>query len=141
MALSFWFLLVEGYLLPLIFKLILKWNILNFGSKFRSIFRTLSNIQDRGFCTNIEQLFVFDYFCKKLSLRFWQDSEFASKASYDFVEKAPSQMFIFAKLLAIFLLNLIDIAVLCTVKSTWPDVQHIWFITKIIRVFPNHMFL
>ena len=52
-----------------------------------------------------------------------QDSDFASKASYDFTEKAPTQMFdrvlnsplitskkslvIFAKLLAICLLNLI----------------------------------
>ena len=47
----------------------------DFGSKFRSIFRTLSNIQDRGFCTKSERLLGFDYFCKKLQLRclarFW----------------------------------------------------------------------
>ena len=38
--------------------------IFSFGSNFRSIFRTLSNIQDRGFCTNGKRLFVFDYFAK-----------------------------------------------------------------------------
>ena len=47
----------------------------NFENQFRSIFRTLSNIQGRGFCTNSERLLVFDYFCKKLHLRcltrFW----------------------------------------------------------------------
>ena len=65
--LSFLFFLVGGYLLPLIFKLIQKWNIFNFESQFRSIFRTFSNIQDGGFCRN---LLVFDYFCKNLHLRY-----------------------------------------------------------------------
>ena len=123
------------------------------------MFRILSNIQDRDFCTNSERLLVFDYFAKSFIFDVWQDSEFASKASYGFVEKAPSQMFdkvlnsplitsknlyplvIFAKLLAISVLNLISITVLCTVKSTWPYIQHIWLITKIIIVFPNHVFL
>ena len=71
----FWFFLVEYYPLLLIFKLIRRSNIFNFESQFRSIFRTLSNIQDRGFCTNSERLLVFDYFCKKPHLRclirFW----------------------------------------------------------------------
>ena len=47
--------------------------------------------------------------------------------------------------LSICLLNLINIfhriSVLCTVKSTWPYVQHICLITNIIIVFPNHMLL
>ena len=42
---------------------------LNFGSQFKSIFRTSPNIQDEGFWKNSEQLFVFDYFWKKLHLR------------------------------------------------------------------------
>ena len=46
-----------------------------------------------------------------------------------------------AKLLAICLLNLINIKVLYTVLSTWPYFQHICKITKIIIVFPNHVFL
>ena len=54
-------------------------------------------------------------------------------------------LIIFAKLFPIYLLNLINIfhhiSVLCTVKSTWPYVQHICLITKIIMVFPNHVFL
>ena len=46
-----------------------------------------------------------------------------------------------ARLLAICLLNLINIIVLCTVKSMWPYFQHICQKTKIIIVFPNHVFL
>ena len=69
-------------------------------------------------------------FAKSSILDVWQDSEFASEANNDFAEKAPSQIFyrvlnsplqlsiIFAKLLAICLLNLINFTVLCTVKST-----------------------
>ena len=64
-----------GYMLPLIFKQIKKLYICDFGSQFRSIFRTLSNIQDGGFYKISYWLFVFDYFCKKLHLRcltgFW----------------------------------------------------------------------
>ena len=63
----FWILL--GYLLPVIFNLFQKWNIRNFGSQFRSIFRTFSNIQDGGYYKNSEWFFVFDYFCKKLQIR------------------------------------------------------------------------
>ena len=91
----------------------------------------------RGFCTNSGRLLVFDQmFAKSSILDLWQDSEFASKASYDFAEEAPSQMFervlnlplitskslqpliIFTKLLAICLLNLSNIPVLRTFKST-----------------------
>ena len=69
-------------------------------------------------------------------LDFRQDSEFAFKASYEFPEKATSQTFdrvlnsplvitsknleplvLVTRLLAICLLNLINIPVLCTVKS------------------------
>ena len=57
------------------------------------MFRTLSNIQDTGFFTNSERLLVFDYFCEKLHVNVWQDSEFAPKAGYDFTEKATSRMF------------------------------------------------
>ena len=35
-----------------------------FESQFRSIFRTLSNIQDGGFWANIKGLLLFDYFLK-----------------------------------------------------------------------------
>ena len=98
-------------------------------------------------------------FAKSFILDVWQDSEFASKARYDFAEKAPFHMFdrilnsplitsknlqpsvIFAKLVTISLLNLINITVLCMVKSTWPYDQHICLITKIMIVFPNHVFL
>ena len=66
----FCFFLVEGYLLPLIFKLIEKWNILNFGSQFRSISRILPNIQDGGFYKNSELLSAFDYYCRKRYLRY-----------------------------------------------------------------------
>ena len=69
------FFLVEGYLLPLIFKQIRKWNIFNFVSQFGSMFGILSNIQDRGFWTNSGWHLVCDYFQKKLHLRclakFW----------------------------------------------------------------------
>ena len=72
--------------------------------------------------------------CGKSSISdVWQDFEFI------FV------WIVFAKLLPICLLNLINIfhhiSELCTVKSTWPHVQHICLITKIIIVFPNHVFL
>ena len=40
------------------------------GSQFRRIFRTLSNIQEGAFYRNSEWLFVLDYFCKKLHLRY-----------------------------------------------------------------------
>ena len=47
----------------------------NFGSQFRSMFRTLQNMQDGGVCKNSERFLVFDYFYKKLTLRclarFW----------------------------------------------------------------------
>ena len=60
MSRNLWFFLwSEWYLLLLIFKLIQKWKI-NFGSQFRNIFRTLSNIQNRGFCKNNERLLIFD---------------------------------------------------------------------------------
>ena len=72
MALSFCFFLVEGYLLPLIVKLISKWKILNFGIQFRSICRTLSNTQDGGFCKNSEPLFTFGYFYQSSTLDDWQ---------------------------------------------------------------------
>ena len=68
-------------------------------------------------------------FAKSSILDIWQDSEFVSEANNDFVEKTPSQMFarvlnsplqpLIAKLLVTCLLNLINIAVLCTVSSTW----------------------
>ena len=77
------FFLVEGYLLPLIFKQIRKWNIFNFVSQFGSMFGILSNIQDRGFWTNSGWHLVCDYFQKKLHLRCLANSEFASKACYD----------------------------------------------------------
>ena len=91
LALSFWFYLVEDYLIPFIFKLIQKWNMFNFGSQFRSIFRTLTNIQDGGFCIDSERLLLFDYFLKKLHPR--KDSQFNSKASYNIAEKASPQIF------------------------------------------------
>ena len=53
------------WLLPLIFKLILKWNIFNFGTQFKSIFRIFPNIVDAGSLKNNEQLFGLDYFSKK----------------------------------------------------------------------------
>ena len=66
--LSFCFLPVEGYLLPLIFKLIQNGNIFNLGSQLRSILRTLSSNRNGDFSKNSRQLLVFDYFCKKLDL-------------------------------------------------------------------------
>ena len=87
----FWFYLVEDYLIPFIFKLIQKWNMFNFGSQFRSTFRTLTNIQDGGFCIDSERLLLFDYFLKKLHPR--KDSQFNSKASYNIAEKASPQIF------------------------------------------------
>ena len=68
-------------------------HIFNFGSQFRSTFRTLSNIQDKGFCTDNEWHLVFTIFAKSYILDVWQDSEFTPKASYDFAKKATSQMF------------------------------------------------
>ena len=132
-------------MLPLIFKLIWRWNILNFGSQFRSIFRTLSNTQDGGFCKNSERLFVFYNFCLCSSLKpvttsgkrsistVWQGFEFSFA------------LIIFGKLFPICLLNSSNvfhhISVLCAVKSTWPYFQHIYLITKMIIVFPNYVFL
>ena len=52
-------------LLPLIFELILKWNIFNFGTQFKSMFRIFPNIVDAGSLKNSERLFGLDYFSKK----------------------------------------------------------------------------
>ena len=68
-ALSFCFLLVESYLLPLILKFIQIGNIFNLGSQFRSILRTLPNIRNGDFSKNSGQLLIFDYFCKKLNVK------------------------------------------------------------------------
>ena len=97
-------------------------------------------------------------FGKSSILDVFQDSEFASEASHDLWNMPhPKCLTGFwthlcinycAKLLLICLLNLINIfhhissnTVLCTVKSTWPCVQHICLITKIEIVLPNHVFL
>ena len=103
----------------------LKWNIFKFGSQFRSIFRTLSNIQGRGFCINSERHSVFDYFAKSSILDIWQDPEFALKASSDFANKASSQMFDSALNSPLITSKNLSITVLCTVKSTWIYFQHI----------------
>ena len=66
--LSFCFLPVEAYLLPLILRLIQNRNIFNLGSQFRSILGTLSSNQNGDFSTNSGKLLVFDYFSKKLDL-------------------------------------------------------------------------
>ena len=52
-------------LLPLTFELILKWNIFNFGTQFKSMFRIFPNIVDAGSLKNSERLFGLDYFSKK----------------------------------------------------------------------------
>ena len=65
--LSFWFFLVFYYLLALIFKLISTWTILNFGSQFKSIFRTLSNIQDGVFCKIVDDFKFLTIFAKTSS--------------------------------------------------------------------------
>ena len=114
----------------------------------RSMFRTFLNIQDGGFCANNKRLLVF---CKKL--HFWKHPEFASEDSNNFVEKDRSQMFdsvlnsplwsliIFAKVLAICLLTLINITGLCTVSSLWPCFQHNSWLPKTKIVFLKHVFL
>ena len=79
--------------------------------------------------------YFFTVFLKKPILDIRQDSQFASKASYDIAEKSRPQMFdkvsnlllitsknlqpvvILAKLFAVCLLNLINIKILCTVFS------------------------
>ena len=135
LALNFWFFLV-GYQLPLIFKLTWKWNICNFGKLFRSIFRTLSNIQDGGFYKNSEQLFAFDYFYKELHLRCLTRFEQASSPSNDLRKKLHLRCLawswihlsiIFTRLLPICLLNLINIfhhissnIVFCAILYCWP---------------------
>ena len=66
------FLLFPSWRLSVTFdiQLIEKWNILNFGSQFRSISRILPNIQDGGFYKNSELLSAFDYYCRKRYLRY-----------------------------------------------------------------------
>ena len=92
LVLSIWFFLV-GYLLALIFKLTEKWNIRNFGSQFRSVFRTLPNIQDGGFYKNNERLFVFNYLYKKLHLKFLTKFWVRLWTQKRPAGKAPPQMF------------------------------------------------
>ena len=84
------------------------------------------------FAQIVNGFYFLTIFLKSSILDVWQDSQFASKASYHNAEKDPSQMFdrvldftliaskilqpllILAKLSAISLLNLIIIKVLCT---------------------------
>ena len=134
LALNFWFFLV-GYLLPLIFKLIWKWNIRNFGRFFRSIFRTLSNIQDWGFYKIVSSFLLLTIFTKSSILDVWQDFEQASSPSNDLQKKLHLRCLawswlhlsiIFTRLLPICLLNLINIfhhissnTVFCAVLYCW----------------------
>ena len=55
--------------------------------------RTLSNIQDGVFCEIVNGFSFVTIFAKSSILDVSQDSEFASEASNDFAEKAPSQLF------------------------------------------------
>ena len=79
------------------------------------------------FAQIVNGFYFLTIFLKSSILDVWQDSQFTSKTSYDIAEKAPPQMFdrvlnlplitsknlqplvILAKLLAICLLNLINI--------------------------------
>ena len=73
---------------------------------------------------------------------FWTILQKAPSSMYGRILSSPLKL---VKLFPICLLNLINtfhyISVLCTVKSKWPSMQHICLITKIIIVFPNHVFL
>ena len=93
-------------------------------------------------------------FAKSSILDVWQDSEFTSETSNNLPKKLRIScltgfwihlLIIFAKPFTICSLNLINIfhyiSVLCTIKSTWPYFEHICLITKIILVFPNHVFV
>ena len=87
-------------------------------------------------------------FAKSCILDVWQDSEFVSEASKDLQKKlhlicltgfwAHLCINYFRKTIA-YLINITiyNNTVLCTVKFTWPYVQHIFLITKIVIVFPN----
>ena len=147
LVLSFWFFLVEGYLLPLM----LNW----FKSDISLTLEVNSEAYSEPFQTSKMEVFaqlvngiwLLTIFAKRPILNVWQHCKFASEASNNFAEKAPSQIFgrvlnsplwpliIFAEL------NFVNITVLCTVTSTWPYFQHICWITKIIIVFSNHVFL
>ena len=93
-------------------------------------------------------------FAKSSILDVWQDSEFTSETSNNLPKKLRIScltgfwihlLIIFAKPFTICSLNLINmfhyISVLCTIKSTCPYFEHICLITKIILVFPNHVFV
>ena len=85
-------------------------------------------------------------FAESSVLDVWQESEFASEASKNLWKSSTSAVWqgfeftfvliILAKQFPNCLLNLINIfhhiSVLYTVKSTWPYVQHIWLIMKIL---------
>ena len=71
LALSVWFFLVEGYQVTFDIQIDLKIKHPKLCNPIQKHIRTLSNIQDGGFCINSERLLVFYYICKKLNLRYF----------------------------------------------------------------------
>ena len=133
LALSFWFFLVEVVSVNFDIQTDLKMKHLYLWKPIQKLVKH----PRQKFLHKQRTAFSFQpIFAKSFILDVLQDSAFACKASYDFSEKVPSQTFdrvlnlslitsknllpliIFPKVLPICLLNLINISVLCTVKST-----------------------
>ena len=148
LVLSFCFFLEEGYLLPLIFKLILSHSEANSEP---------CQISKMGFFTKTVNGFSFlTIFAKSSILDVYKILRLPQKLVRTCGKRSISTVWlgfeitfvliIFVKLFLFCLRNLINISTnhistLCTVKSTWPYDQHICLTTKILIVFPNHVFL
>ena len=61
--------------------------VLTLEANSRTIFKTLSNIQDGGFCKIVNGFSFLTIFGKSSILDVWQDSEFTSEVSNDLQKK------------------------------------------------------
>ena len=86
LAPSFWFFLV-GYLLPLIFKLFLKWNIGNIGSHSEAYSEPCQTFEMEVFTKLLNDVSFLTIFTKSSILDVWQGFEFASEPSNDLRKK------------------------------------------------------
>ena len=84
MALSFWFFLVEGYLLPLIFKLITS---LTLEANLEAYSEPSQTSKLEVFAKIVNGFSFLTIFAKSSIVDIWKDSEFASEASIDLRKK------------------------------------------------------